>query len=510
MVRLKGIKNIVFDFGGVLVDLDQQASMDAFAALGMARVTEYLTLYGHKGPFGRLESGKMDLASFRNEIRRLFEVSVSDEEIDRAWGAFLLHIPKKKMQMVHELSKKYRVFLLSNTNPVHAGKLQEFEDAGFPLRECFEKIYLSYEIGLSKPGREIFEYVLKDAGLKPEETLFVDDGPANCKTAVEMGMKTMQPKPYEDFTQDILRPEACVATLGFFDGVHRGHHFLIEETKRIAKEKGLPALIVSFWPHPRTVLHSEFCPQLLTEKEEKEALLRKTGVDYIYTLDFDSDLANLSARQFMKELLREEFNVQTLVVGFDHRFGNNRSEGFENYRDYGKRLGIDLLQAQPFLLSEVFGNDEPTSTQTVSSSLIRRYLLAGKIEEANACLGYRFSIEGMVVGGHRIGQTLGFPTANLAPNDPNKLIPAFGVYAVWVSLGNKRYKGMLNIGRRPTLHEDSNVCIEVHLLHFSGDLYHQHLVVDFVKRFRQEQTFPDIDALIVQLEKDREWVDSFL
>jgi len=506
MVHLKGIKNIIFDFGGVLIDLNQQACIDAFAALGVPEVGDYLTNYGHIGPFGDFENGSIHTEEFRKEIRKISKVTLTDEQIDTAWKTFLIHTPVNKMHMVHELAKKYRVLLLSNTNPIHITKLKEFDEAGYPVKECFEKLYLSYQIGACKPERSVFEHVIKDAGLIPEETLLVDDAPANCRTAAEMGMRTFQPLPFEDFTGDLLQPEACVATLGFFDGVHKGHQFLINETKSIAQIKGLPSMVISFWPHPRTVLHTNFCPQLLTDQSEKEEHLRKTGVDYVRTLTFNEELSYLSAKEFMDEILKQELHVTTLVIGFDHRFGNNRAEGFEDYQKYGKELGIEVVQSKPF----TYKSAQTSQKLTVSSSLIRRCLLAGQIEEANASLGYNYSLTGKVVSGQQIGRTMGFPTANIAPNDPNKLVPSIGVYATWVNVGDKRYKGMLDIGKRPTLHSDSDIRIEVHLLHFEGDLYGKELSVEFVKLFRHEKTFPDLDALVVQLEKDRDFVEEFL
>jgi riboflavin kinase/FMN adenylyltransferase len=505
MVRLQGIKNIIFDFGGVLVDLKPQACLDAFVALGLPQVSEYLTPYGHQGPFGKVENGDITIHQFCDEIRTIFKVDLTDKQIEDAWMAFLVHTPENKMQMVHELAKKYRVFLLSNTNPIHIQKLNEFEEAGYPIRECFEKCYLSYEIHSSKPSKEIFEYVLKDAGIKAEETLLVDDGPANCRTAAEMGFHTYQPQPFEDFTGELLQPEACVATMGFFDGVHHGHQFLIDETKRVAQANGLPSMVISFWPHPRTILQTNYCPQLLTDRVEKESRLNLTGVDYVRTLNFDRELAELTARAFMEEILKQELHVKTLVIGFDHRFGNNRADGFDDYVRYGKELGIEVVQAEPFVPRESLG-DAPT----ISSSLIRRCLLNGKMEEATAALGYPYPLRGKVVGGRQIGRQIGFPTANIEPVDANKLIPAFGVYAVWTYVGEKRYKGMLNIGRRPTLQGDHDVTIEVHLLHFEGNLYGKEMTVEFIQRFRVEKTFPDVESLVVQLEKDRAYVESFL
>lgn len=510
MIRLKGIKNIVFDFGGVLVDLKQEACLQAFADLGVPQVADYLTPYGHKGPFGKMEDGEIDVATFCDEFRETFNVPhLTNLQIEEAWGAFLVHIPFGKMKMVHELAKRYRVFLLSNTNEVHIRKLQEFEDAGFPVNECFEKCYLSYQIGSSKPGRAIFQHVLDDAGILAEETLLVDDGPANCRTAAEMGFKTYQPAPYEDFTAELLQPGACVATMGFFDGVHRGHRYLIDETLRIASEKQLPSMVISFWPHPRTVLQTNFCPQLLTNQSEKESLLLQTGTDYVRTVNFDLEISGYSAQRFMEEILRDEFHIKTLIIGFDHRFGNQRSDDFEAYKQYGEALGMEVIQASPVLVSETgLASEEPG--QTISSSLIRRWILAGKVKESNVLLGRCYSLRGKVVGGHQIGRQIGFPTANIEPLEEFKLIPSIGVYAVWVLVGEKRYKGMMDIGRRPTLHSDSPVSIEVHLLDFDGDLYHRELTIEFVERFRSDVAFPDVEALVEQLHKDKAYVSSVL
>lgn len=517
MISLKGIKNIIFDFGGVLVDLEPQACLDAFTKLGLPQIVDYLTPYGHKGPFGKVENGDITLEEFRHEIKDIFGTNLTDIEIDDAWAAFLLNIPVNKMKMVHELAKKYRVFLLSNTNPIHIRKLQEFEDNGFPVNECFEKLYLSYEIGLSKPGREIYEYVLNDAGLVAEETLLIDDGPANCETAKKLNIKTYKPLPFEDFTAEFLRPDNCVATMGFFDGVHKGHLFLINETKKVAAKKELPSMVISFWPHPRMVLNSDFCPQLLTSKDEKEILIEGTGVEYVRTITFDKSLAGLSAKEFMKSVLKDEFNVSSLVIGYDHRFGNMRSDGFEEYQQYGKEIGIEVIKSDPMLLAHVqefdLTNDSKihiSENQTISSSFIRRLILAGNLPEANELLGYSYSLKGVVVGGKKIGRTLGFPTANLEPLDSCKLIPAPGIYAVWVYYGDGRYKGMLDIGRRPTFHKDSDLVIEVHLLGFSGNLYGKELKLEFMQRFRKELLFADVDELVNQLILDKEYVENFL
>jgi riboflavin kinase/FMN adenylyltransferase len=507
MVLLNGIKNIIFDFGGVLVDLQPELSLESFARLGMPQVADYLTPYGHKGPFGELENGQITESEFYQKLRDLFRVQVDDASLQSAWADFLLHTPVNKMKMVYELAKTHRVFLLSNTNPIHIRKLEEFDKAGFPVKVCFEKLYLSYEIGLSKPGKEIFSYVLRDAGIKPEETLFIDDGPANCQTAAEMGFRTLQPAAFEDFTGDLLQPDACVATMGFFDGIHLGHRYLIESTQKIAQEKGLPTMVISFWPHPRTVLDTNFCPQLLSDDTEKRQLLRTTNIDHVRTITFNKDLAALSAFDFMKEILKKELHVSTLVIGYDHKFGNNRLEGFAEYQAYGKQLGMEVIMAKPLKLPDALQTERDV---TISSSFIRRAIAAGKMDVAKQLLGRYYHLTAKVVGGHRIGRRLGFPTANLEPISESKLIPAIGVYAVWVWIGKSYYKGMLYIGKRPTLQQDLHPVIEVNLLDFEGDLYGKILEVAFVERTRGDETFPDLDALVCQLEKDRATVRKLL
>ncbi len=552
MIRLKGIKNIIFDFGGVLVDLQPQACLDAFAKLGIPQVSQMLTPYGHKGPFGEVENGSITIEQFRDEIRAQFNAELTDDQIDDAWAAFLLHIPLNKIRMVSELASQYRVFLLSNTNPVHIRKLIEFEDNGFAIDKCFEKLYLSYEMGMSKPGKEIFLQILKDADISPEETLLVDDGPANCKTAQELGFKTYQPQPFEDFTDDILRPGDCVATMGFFDGVHEGHKYLINEVTDIAFRKNLPSLVLNFWPHPRTVLNTGFYPQLLTTREERNELLSKTGADFVRTIEFNNEIALMSAKDFMQKILKDEFNVSTLVIGYDHRFGNDRADGFDEYLKYGEEIGIEVIKSRPYIVEKKHcidsaatepvhkndnkgevnkapGNnaglvneesashkkvtakdDNESGSVTVSSSLIRRCLLSSKLDEANELLGRPYSITGTVVGGKMIGRTIGFPTANIELTDKYKLIPSAGVYAVWVYLDDKKYKGMMNIGRRPTLRLDSDLVMEVHILNFSGNLYGRELNIQFVNRLRSEELFTDIESLVSQLEKDKDNVETLL
>lgn len=290
-----------------------------------------------------------------------------------------------------------------------------------------------------------------------------------------------------------------VATIGFFDGVHRGHRFLIEQVREVAAARGLASSVVTFPVHPRKMLHSDFHPELLTTCDEKVTLLAKTGVDYCMILDFTPELACLSAKEFMT-LLKEHYHIQALVVGYDHRFGHNRSEGFDDYVRYGQELGMEVLLARAYFNNEV----------AVSSSAIRHLLLEGDVSGAAKGLGYQFFLNGTVVGGYHVGRTIGFPTANLKVNDSDKLVPADGVYAVYVFVNGQQYGGMLSIGYRPTLNNGADRSIEVYIFNFNADIYNQPMRISFVQRTRSELKFDTIDALIEQLHKDEAEVTKIL
>ena len=287
-----------------------------------------------------------------------------------------------------------------------------------------------------------------------------------------------------------------VATIGFFDGVHRGHRYLIDQMITVAKEAGMESTVITFDRHPRQVLHSDYLPQMLSTFEEKKALLKNTPADHIEILTFDEQLAALSAHDFMKEVLRERLNVRKLVIGYDNRFGHNRSEGFEDYVRYGQELGIEVIQAMPL--------SEPDK-EAISSSYIRACLLVGNVWGANEALGYAYSLTGRVIDGFHEGRKIGFPTANLNTDEIGKLIPAPGVYAVHVQLENEQHlrPAMMNIGTRPT-YDGQLQTLEVHIFDFDGDIYGQQLRVVFDRRIRNEMKFSSPQELAKQLEKDKE------
>lgn len=302
-------------------------------------------------------------------------------------------------------------------------------------------------------------------------------------------------------------PEPCVATIGFFDGVHAGHRYLIQQVKEIAATKGLRSALVTFPIHPRKVMNADYRPELLTTPEEKIGLLAETGVDYCLMLDFTPEIAHLTALEFMTQILKERYQVSCLVIGYDHRFGHNRSESFEDYVRYGEAIGIEVIRAQAYSKNIEIGTEQNIP---VSSSLIRKLLHQGEVDIAARCMGYEYFLDGTVVGGYQVGRKIGFPTANLNVDNPDKLIPADGVYAVWVTLDGNTYMGMLNIGKRPTIDNGPDRTIEVNILHFHSDIYDKSIRLTFVKRTRPELKFNSVDKLIAQLHKDAEEVEALL
>ena len=293
-------------------------------------------------------------------------------------------------------------------------------------------------------------------------------------------------------------PQPCVATIGFFDGVHRGHRYLIEQVREAAVACGFASGVVTFPVHPRKVVQPEYRPELLTTYEEKVSLLAETGLDYCMMLDFTPEIAILSAREFML-FLRNHYNIRALVIGYDHRFGHNRSEGFDDYVRYGQELGIKVILARAYINKET----------TVSSSVIRQLLLEGNVSEAADCLGYDYFLNGSV-SGYRVGRKIGFPTANLRVDDPDKLVPSDGVYAVRVIVAGQTYGGMLSIGYRPTMANGTDRSIEVNIFNFHSDIYEQHIRLFFVRYLRSELKFDSIDELIAQLHKDAENASRYL
>lgn len=295
------------------------------------------------------------------------------------------------------------------------------------------------------------------------------------------------------------------ATIGFFDGVHLGHRCLINQVREAASVRGLETAVVTFPVHPARLIRPDYGLRLLTTCGEKTALLAATGIDTCILLDFTPRLAALSAREFMA-ILRQRYHIEVLVIGYDHRFGHDRREGFDDYVRHGRGLGMEVLPAHAF-----YRRQEGSGTEVAaSSSLIRRLLAVGDVAEAAQWLGYEYFLRGTVVAGHHVGHTLGFPTANLRPGSPDKLVPADGVYAVRVEVEGEKHGGMLCIGTRPTLDNGAERSIEVNIFDFHADIYGRPLRLSFVRRTRGEQKFGSTDALVRQLRQDEREVRGIL
>ncbi len=294
-----------------------------------------------------------------------------------------------------------------------------------------------------------------------------------------------------------------VATIGFFDGVHLGHRYLVGQVADEARRRGLQSLVVTFPKHPLEVLRPGFRPELLSTCDEKVRRLREAGADDVALLDFTPELAAMSAHDFMEKVLRDRLGVRVLVVGYDHKFGHGGGS-FEDYVRYGEELGIEVVLAREY----------STEGFRFSSSAIRSALKEGDVLTATALLGRRYLIEGTVVGGFGNGRKLGYPTANVEVSDPNKLIPLGGVYVVAVRFLDESHDGvffgMMNIGCRPTLDNGGQRSIEIHLLDFDSDIYSSRVRVDFIARIRDERKFDSIGQLQEQLKEDEKVVRTYI
>ncbi|MCC5921095.1 MAG: bifunctional riboflavin kinase/FAD synthetase [Cyclobacteriaceae bacterium] len=293
-----------------------------------------------------------------------------------------------------------------------------------------------------------------------------------------------------------------VVTSGTFDGVHIGHQTILKRIKDLAIKEGGETVMLTFWPHPRIVLEkeSEDSLQLLSSFEEKAEKLKQHGIDHLIKIPFTKSFSKLTSQEFIEDILIEKIGSKVLVIGYDHKFGKNREGGFESLQANADRYG--------FRVEEISRQD--IDDIGVSSTKIRKALQAGDVELAKSFLGEYYELNGEVVQGERLGRTLGFPTANLSLDFKHKLIPKDGVYAVYAHVGGKKYRGMLNIGQRPTVSNQGKKSIEVHILDFSSDIYGESMRIDMVSRVRDEQAFKGKDALVEQLHRDREDIEKLL
>lgn len=292
---------------------------------------------------------------------------------------------------------------------------------------------------------------------------------------------------------DRLPAESTVATIGMFDGVHLGHVTLVDFLNRQAKALGKQALVTTFLRHPRQVLHPDPSFKLIMPLDKRLEQIAALGPDLLLPLDFTPQLANLDAEQFL-ELLRDRYGVCALVAGYNHRFGHNRGETFEDYCRHGQRLGVKVIKAPEYL-----GEYAP-----VSSTIIRGLIAAGRVVDAMHCMNRPYSLTGKVVHGFHNGRGLGFPTANVGEVDPAVLLPHNGAYAVLAHVSGQCLQGMTNIGYRPTLDNGRQLSIEVNLFDFDDDIYGKDIMLEFISFLRLEFKMCGLDELKRQLTLDRE------
>jgi len=292
-----------------------------------------------------------------------------------------------------------------------------------------------------------------------------------------------------------------VVTIGTFDGVHLGHRKIISRLHDLAASINGESVIFTFDPHPRKVVAaSETNLRLLTSLDEKIALFEQSGIDHLVVYPFTPEFAQLTYEDFVEQILVGQIHTKSLVVGYDHKFGKGRQGDFDLLKNCAERLGFQIEKLDVLLMNE----------SHISSTKIREAIQSGDFETANAFLGYRFSLHGTVVEGQKIGRTINYPTANIDTSDPDKIIPGYGVYAVTITVRNREYLGMLNIGSRPTVnHNADHRTVEVNILDFDADIYGEPIKAVFYHKLREEQKFASLDALKEQLAKDKISTVSF-
>lgn len=290
-----------------------------------------------------------------------------------------------------------------------------------------------------------------------------------------------------------------IVTIGTFDGVHIGHQKIIEKLIQETKKADCESLILTFFPHPRMVLNGSSSIKLLNTINEKSSLLEKMGLDNLVVHPFDKKFSNLSAEEFVKTILVDSFNLKKIIIGYDHRFGNNRAANIDDLISFGKKYDFEVEQISAQEIDSV----------SVSSTKIRDAITDGNMIVANEFLGYDYILSGKIITGKQLGRTIGFPTANIKIEENYKLIPKNGVYIVKSHLQEKTVFGIMNIGLNPTVNGE-DLSIEVHFLDFEADLYNKNITVSVIARIRDEQKFTSIDLLKSQIQEDKNYAISFI
>lgn len=299
--------------------------------------------------------------------------------------------------------------------------------------------------------------------------------------------------------QDFSSTKKTILTLGTFDGVHIGHKKILEKLIQNTENNKYESLVLTFFPHPRMVLQNQSDIKLLNTISEKIDLLEKTGIENLVIHPFDESFSRITAEDFVREILVDQFHIHKIIIGHDHRFGRNRTANIDDLIRFGKQFGFEVEQISAQEIDAI----------SVSSTKIRKALSQGNMALANQYLGYNYFLTGIVVEGKRLGRTIGFPTANLKINEDYKLIPINGVYVVKSTIDQKTVFGIMNIGYNPTVGGE-HLSIEIHYLDFDAELYGQQLTVSILHYLRPEQKFDSIESLKTQIEKDRNNAIAYL
>lgn len=290
-----------------------------------------------------------------------------------------------------------------------------------------------------------------------------------------------------------------IVTIGTFDGMHLGHQKIIKQLIKAAKDINGETVLITFYPHPRSIINAAEPVKLLQNQNEKIAKLRALGLDHLLVLPFTSEFSKLTAVDFVKTILMAKLNCHSLVLGYDHHFGNNREGNLAFLQANATKFNLQIIEIPAKEIDAI----------KISSTKIRNSLIEGEIETANSFLGYPYEINGVVIHGHQLGRTIGFPTANVAVSDINKLIPKSGVYAIKAVILSQTVFGMLNIGTNPTVQDSSSLNIEAHLFDYDRDIYGESITLQLITYIRKEQTFNSVNELTKQLKQDEIFVRNY-
>ena len=291
--------------------------------------------------------------------------------------------------------------------------------------------------------------------------------------------------------------DKSVLTIGSFDGIHRGHMEIIKNVKLKADRKNIPSVVITFDPHPKSILQSKVQKNwsILTNTDKKLELLEQSGIDYVLLVPFDLEFAKITAKDFMDSFIIEYFDPEDIVIGYDHHFGNKREGNAEFLKKQSEKYNFNMHVIEPLTIDDI----------SVSSTQIREHIQNCDIKAANNYLGWEYEISGVVVKGEGIGKGLEFPTANIQPEIQNQIIPGSGAYCVDAVVDNKKYPGMCNIGNRPTFYDGGENVIEVHLITEDAlSLLDEKIKVTFKIFIRKEKKYGNKTELVRQLELDRQ------